>query len=366
MESTDRLIPDSPTSLMFITARGKKIGTMFLALKDILHARGRFGLIASVVGLITLLVVMLSGLTEGLAQRNISALQNLGVQGYAIELTEDEPNFTGSNISRQEVAQYQQQGEAFPLGTANTTLNQDGSTVAVAALGVPAGTELPSGDLVPEDGIVASEELDLQAGTSVSVGGRDVQVAETTGTEYFSHSPVVWMSTATWQEVTHSEAEGSAIALLKDPDTYEGSVPTFTVEESFNALPAYASEQRSLMLIQAFLYIISALVIISFLTVWTIQRSRDLAILRAIGAGSKYLLVDALGQAALVLAVGSVAGAGLGAGLGFAISDVAPFHLDLTTVVIPAVLVFALGLVGAALATRSISKVDPLSAFSAV
>lgn len=43
---------------------------MFLGLRDIRSAGGRFALIASVVGLITLLIVMLTGLTQGLGARN--------------------------------------------------------------------------------------------------------------------------------------------------------------------------------------------------------------------------------------------------------------------------------------------------------
>ena len=345
---------------MFLLPAPMIIKSMFLALKDILHARGRFGLITAVVGLITFLVVMLGGLTQGLAQRNISALETLGVQGYAIELTEDEPNFTSSQISQADLAEFQKQGPAFPLGTGNSALQYEDSTISVATFGLPVSDEIPA------KGIVISDELEIAVGDTVSVSGVDLPVVGTTNTEYFSHSPVIWMSTFTWQDINHTDAVGSAIALGEDPDIYNAGIPTFTVKESFNAVPAFSSEQGSLLLIQGFLYVISALVIISFLTVWTIQRSRDLAILRVIGASPRYLLIDALGQAALILAVGCFVGAGIGAGLGWAISGVAPFHLAATTVILPAVMVFVLGLIGAGIATRSISRVDPLSAFSAV
>lgn len=42
---------------------------MFLAIRDIRFARGRFALMGSVVALITLLLVMLSGLTAGLGNQ---------------------------------------------------------------------------------------------------------------------------------------------------------------------------------------------------------------------------------------------------------------------------------------------------------
>ena len=77
---------------------------------------------------------------------------------------------------------------------------------------------------------------------------------------------------------------------------------------SFQALGSYKSENGSLMLMQAFLYGISALVIVAFLTVWTVQRTRDIAVLKAMGASGGYLLRDAITQAAIVL----LAGAGIG------------------------------------------------------
>ena len=50
---------------------------MFLAIREITTARGRFALIGGTVALITLLLVMLSGLTEGLSKQNTSALESL-------------------------------------------------------------------------------------------------------------------------------------------------------------------------------------------------------------------------------------------------------------------------------------------------
>ena len=51
---------------------------MFLAIRDIRFAKGRFALMGSVVALISLLLVMLSGLTAGLGNQNTSALEKLG------------------------------------------------------------------------------------------------------------------------------------------------------------------------------------------------------------------------------------------------------------------------------------------------
>ena len=114
--------------------------------------------------------------------------------------------------------------------------------------------------------------------------------------------------------------------------------------------------------IQGFLYAIAALVIIAFLTVWTMQRTRDLAILKAIGASNGYLLKDALGQSAVLLAVGVLIGGVAAYGLGMWMQGAAPFALSPVTAIVPPVAIWALGMVGALIATRSIVKVNPQQA----
>ena len=83
-------------------------------------------------------------------------------------------------------------------------------------------------------------------------------------------------------------------------------------------LPAYSSEHGSLLMMQAFLYGIGALVVIAFLTVWSIQRTREVAILRALGASRGWVLRDALAQSAAVLLGGTALGLVLG-GLGLSV-----------------------------------------------
>jgi putative ABC transport system permease protein len=118
-------------------------------------------------------------------------------------------------------------------------------------------------------------------------------------------------------------------------------------------------------LIRAFLYAISALVVGSFFTVWTIQRRQEIALLKAIGAGTGYLLRDALTQVTVVLLLATAAGTGVGLALGRAMNRSAPFSLDPGQVTMAAALLIVLGLAGAAVAIRRITKVQALTALGA-
>lgn len=115
-------------------------------------------------------------------------------------------------------------------------------------------------------------------------------------------------------------------------------------------------------MMQGFLYAISALVIVSFVTVWTIQRTRDLAVLRALGASSGYLMRDSLGQAAVILGVGVIVGAGIGTGLGSLAAVAVPVSLSALIIIGPAAGIWILGVLGSALAVRRAARVDPLLA----
>lgn len=394
---------------------------MFLALRDIVSARGRFSLISFVVGLITVLLVMLTGLTGGLAKHNTSALEALAPERYVF--TSDEPSFQESQVTTSDVQEWQElvdaDSQVIPLGTAQTRL-EAGSAMGVAVLGLPAGTKVPapvvSGAgaagteiagataagaapeadsaasqeqqeaVLGEDGIVLSHEIvseaGVQPGETVEIGGVEQPVTAVVEDEHYSHQPVVWASTQVWQRISraHDDVVGTVLAVdtrdrqagalsdtewsdeeWQDAENQTGD-SVATVEDSFSGLAAYQSEQASLQLIQVLLYAISALVTVAFLSVWSIQRSRDLSVLRALGASPGYVWKDALGQAAVVVGIGVVLGAGVGLAAGVWAGSSVPFDLQWTTVVVPAVGVWALGMCGALVATRRVKKIDPASA----
>lgn len=392
---------------------------MFLALRDIVSARGRFSLISFVVGLITVLLVMLTGLTGGLAKHNTSALEALDPERYVF--TSDEPSFQESQVTTSDVQEWQELvddgSQVTPLGTVQTRL-EAGSAMGVAVLGLPAGTKVPApvvsgagaagteiagataagaaaeadsaapqesreqqDAILGEDGIVVSHEIvaeaGVQPGETVEIGGVEQPVSAVVADEHYSHQPVVWASTQVWQQISraHDDVVGTVLAVdtrdrhagaLRDEEWQDAEYQTgdsaATVEDSFSGLAAYQSEQASLQLIQMLLYAISALVTVAFLSVWTIQRSRDLSVLRALGASPGYVWKDAMGQAAVVVGIGVVLGAGVGWAAGVWAGGSVPFDLQWTTIVVPAAGIWVLGMCGALVATRRVKKIDPASA----
>jgi putative ABC transport system permease protein len=116
---------------------------------------------------------------------------------------------------------------------------------------------------------------------------------------------------------------------------------------------------------QAFLVVISALVVGAFFTVWTISRQGDVAVLKALGASTGLLLRDAVGQAAIVLAGAVAVGVALAAVAGTALAGVVPVAVSPATTLVPGALLVASGLVGAAAAVARITRTDPHAALAA-
>lgn len=358
---------------------------MFLAIRDLVFAKGRFALMGAVVAMITLLLVMLTGLTDGLGKQNTALLESLGA---------DRLVFSNSPISLTDSAVTQHDLESWTAASGITSAEPVGFTqtkvegkqsLAAAIVGISESSSLlgTSVDATTQDseditgnhivlGQKIADEAGVTVGDTVNVGGVDLTVSGITADTYYSHSPVAWVNTANWQQVSHAGTSqnepvtGTILAVKGNADfdaiAAQTGTTAVTPKGSFSALPAYKSEHGSLLTMQGFLYGISALVTVSFLTVWTIQRTRDIAVLRALGASTRYLLTDSLVQASIILLTGAGLGALAGWGLGVLARNGVPFDLSTLTVAGPAAGIFALGIIGAFFAVARVRKTDPMIA----
>ncbi|WP_181773752.1 ABC transporter permease [Amycolatopsis pittospori] len=349
---------------------------MFVAWRDLKFAKGRFALMGSVVVLITLLVGLLSGLTAGLGEQNISGITGLPADKVAFAAPRG-----GQDLSYSDSAVTEEQWRRWAGTPGVTSAEPLGITVTKAAFGdrsagVSAFGVQPGSALAPEgaggNSVVLSEtaadDLGVHSGETVTIAGRQLAVAAVAGDAFFSHTPVIWMDLDVWRQVGPGDQAATVIALTTsgaDVAAADEAAGTKTVskEDSLSAIGSYASENGSLQLMRGFLFAISALVVGAFFMIWTIQRSGDIAVLKALGASTSGLLKDALGQAVVLLAGGTLAGTALAAGFGALVSGTAvPFVLDPATLLGPAAVMILLGGLGAALSLRRITAVDPLTA----
>jgi len=351
---------------------------MYVALRELRFARGRFVLIGSVVALITLLVGFLSGLTGGLATQNISAVLAIPADRLVFSPPSDGSSavtFADSAITSDQAQQWSDVvgvTDVEPIGISQTRAESGSIRAAVAIFGVEPGFTVTAPD---HGGTVslstgAASALDAAVGQTVTIGGADFTVTRISGDGWYSHTPVVQMTLSDWQTLAATMGEPGAYAtvlgIAGDPDWDAADSVTSTVSTSvigsLTALSSFRSEIGSLLMMVAMLFAISGLVIGAFFTVWTMQRKSDIAVLKALGASTSSLVRDALGQALIVLVLGIGVGLGLTWGLGIVAGSALPFMMSPVTTLLPGLMMTILGLAGAAFALRSVTSADPLTA----
>lgn len=358
---------------------------MFVAWRDLRFARGRFVLIGSVVALITLLVGFLAGLTGGLAAQNVSAVLDLPGDRLVLQQPSGgQPSFGDSTIGRRAVAGWQAApgvDAVVPVGIVQGRSAASGAAasqaaVGVALVGLPTGARsTPVTDLAPgrDDQVGlssgAAADLGVRAGDRITVTGTAYRVAVVGGDAWYSHTPVLAMTPEAWAAADRrlgGDGAPTVLAVSGSPDWDAVAASTGTSAASplasLTALETFRSEIGSLGLMIVMLFGVSALVVGAFFTVWTMQRAGDVAVLKALGASTGSLVRDALGQALVVLVLGVGVGMLAVVGLGALAGGALPFLLSPLTTVLPAAAMTVLGLAGAAVALRTVTAADPLTA----
>jgi putative ABC transport system permease protein len=356
---------------------------MFLALRDLRVAKGRFAIVGLVVALIALLATVLSGLAAGLVDDGISGLRALPVDHLAFQ-PKSGSSFGRSVLGPENLAPFEHlEGvEATPIGVSfvNAKLG-DGESLDVALFGVQpngflaeysAGVRSGAAQADLHGGLVLSGEdagkVKVGDRVTISGAGTTLPVIGFTFKGSYGHVPIAYTALDTWQELTYGrDAHGrfSAIALRTrsgadlSSAAAAGDVEVVTKTQAYDGSPGFTAETATMTLIRGFLLVIAALVVGAFFTVWTIQRARQIALLKAMGASNTYVVRDALGQLLVVLVLAVGAGALVGAGAGQLVRGTVPFSLSVGSVLATAALLALLAALGSLVALRRIVRVDP-------
>ncbi len=377
---------------------------MFIAIRDLRFAWGRFLLMAVVVALVAFLTTLLSGLASGLVKNNISGLEQLDFTHLAFEYG-NKPSYRNSLIERDMWEGWRElQGvEALePLGhsTFNARLLDNTSLDDVVLWGIEPGSFLEpvvlEGEQLGnvENGVIISEllvERGLKIGDTFKLDRAltELKVIGVVQELNIGHVPIVYTPIRKWQEATYGPPgyDGSEklpdvlfdyatlIAMKLGSGVTDEAIAemdmemgTLTVDRpgAYIASTGYREEIMTVQMIQGFLLVISAVVIGAFFTVWTIQRTQEIGLVKALGASNGYLMRDALGQVVILMLVGAALGVAVALRLGVVFVEGGfPFAMEYSAAAAMAVLLIAAGLIGSALSVGLITRVDPIIALGA-
>ncbi len=369
---------------------------MFVGLRDLRQAWGRFALMGAVIALVAVLTVLLTGLSTGLVNSGISGLRAMPLTHLAFAPKTDS-TFSRSTVDAATVGALGRQPgiTAEPLGlTLFNAKDSTGTSFSIALVGVQpsgfmaggvaGGSQLgrsPTGVIVSrgiaDEGVHVGDRIRLdRANVTFDVVGVAPMAT-------YGHVDLVYAPIGLWRQATYGQVTGgvlppsaqglaSAAALRVQPGVDVAAVgkhlgvDVVTKKQAYAGSPGYAAETATMSLIIDFLYVIAALIVGAFFTVWTIQRKADIGLLKALGASNAVVLRDALGQVAVVMVLATGFGALAGTGIGRLIPPgKVPFALQGGAIAVATAVLALAGMVGSLVAVRRIAAIDPIIALGA-
>lgn len=378
--------------------------SLYLATKEIWRSRGRFAAIGSVIALITLLVLFLAALGEGLGNGNREFLGKLNGE---LILFQEQANLSvsGSQFGRSimnDVLRMPDVDEAGAIGFSSVFVSIAGSNelLSVSMLGVEPGKpgEPPAFEGRGLGGVRANEVvLDENAAIRLGLGVGDKLVVQSTqgtvdelfslqivgvsdGRQYFIQ-PSIFVPLLTWDRIRpkaildngQSELTFNIIAVrLVDPTDEVNAVRRIeerlsTVEAvdrrtAYEAAPGYSAQQSTINTQQGFTLLIGVLVVGGFFQIQTLQKVAQVGMLKALGASNGVVYAAALLQIVVTNFFGVLLGSFATLGLAASFPPGIPIVFQGDQVVFALVTLLLIGPIGGLLSLRVLARVEPLTA----
>lgn len=376
----------------------------FLAVKEIWRNRGRFLLVSLVIALITLLVLFIAALGEGLGNGNREYVSKLEAELIVFQAKSDFL-ISASRLGRDRLAAVRRTdgvAEAGMLGTANANLvlPADIEPLKVALLGVePGRTGEPkvvegqqlSTDLAQEvildqntalrSNLTIGETLSLR----VTQGTRDeyysLRVVGITDGQQYSLQPSIFVPFYTWDRIRpKSEAEVNSsnpvanviLVKLEDPAKLDevrtrlvaqvDNIEAATRAETIQALPGYSAQQSTLNTQGGFTLFIGILVIGGFFQIQILQKVAQIGVLKAIGTANPVVAASSVIQIALITVIGVAIGGLLSFIFSLTFPPTVPIVFNGTTSLIAIIALLLIGPLGGLVSIRYAVRIEPLKA----
>jgi len=316
----------------------------YLAVKEVIRNRGRFFLVALVIALITLLVLFIAALGEGLANGNRQYVANLDAQ-LIVFLEKSDYNISASRLetnTSKAVRRVDGVADAGPIYTSNTEIVSLPEPLKVSMLGAEAGKPgMPP--IVEGRNFRGGEAREAVMDRNVALRsdlkiGDAIQIRSTQGTEdkffdlvivglvegqsYF-FQPTIFVPAATWEKIRpQSEAELTsdtpypniiAVKLVDSSQSGEMSarladevsnIEIADLETTINNIPGYSAQQGTVQTQGVFTLLIGILVIGGFFQIQILQKVPQIGVLKAIGSSNGVVGLSAVIQIIVVTALG--------------------------------------------------------------
>lgn len=378
--------------------------SFYLAIKEVWRLKGRFFLFSLVIALITVLVLFIAALAQGLAAANKEYIEKLNAELLVFQ-SNVELSTTASRIGLDKLNDVRRVPgvlEVGPIGFSNGTIvfSDNQQTIDVSLIGVEPGKPgLPPtvegsnlrstrGNVIVIDGNVAARTK-IKIGDEITI--KTIQGTEekftkfqvigaTDGRQYF-FQPSIFLPYQTWDKIRPQATTdiGNSLQIanvfavkLQEPSeingmatNIEGLVKDIEVVDrvtAYEASPGYQAQQSTLNTQRGFTLLIGILVIGGFFQINTLQKVPQIGVLKAIGTSSHTVAVAIVTQIILV----TIIGVAIGAAGTFILTQFLPLGIPIifsgTTAALTIASLLLIGPIGGMVSIRLALKVEPLRA----
>ncbi len=374
----------------------------YLALKEVFRNRGRFLLVSLVIALITLLVLFIAALGEGLATANRQYVGNLDAQlivfreksDYIIASSRLDPNTTRSVRRVDGVA------DAGPIYTSSAEIVSTEKPLKVSLLGAEAGLpgmpaiiegrDLRGGEaretvidrgVALRSGIKVGDTIEIRSTQGIDDKFfRLIVVGMVDGQSYF-FQPTIFVPPATWEKIRPQSAADlnddiaypNIIAVkVTGPSQIEATkarllsliknIEVADIETTIINIPGYSAQQGTVQTQGFFTLLIGVLVIGGFFQIQILQKVPQIGVLKAIGSSNGVVGWAAVIQIIVVTAIGVAIGGGFTYLFSLGLPPTIPFVFNGTRSLIAIILLLFIGPLGGMVSIIYAVRIEPLKA----
>jgi putative ABC transport system permease protein len=374
----------------------------YLAIKEVLRNKGRFLLVSLVIALITLLVLFIAALGEGLANGNRQYVANLDAD-LIVFLEKSDFQITASRLDTNTIRSVRRVdgvADAGPIYTSSTEIVSLDEPLKVSMLaaepGKPGMPPLLDGRYF-RGGESRETVIDRNVALRSNIGiGDEIVIRSTQGVDdkfftlevvglvdgqsYF-FQPTIFVPASTWEKIRpQSEADLNSntaypniIAVkLTDPAQSDAvkqrlidSVSRIEVADiptTINNIPGYSAQQGTVQTQGFFTLLIGVMVIGGFFQIQILQKVPQIGVLKAIGSSNGVVGWSAVIQIVVVTAFGVAVGGGLTYLFSLFLPATIPFVFNGVRSFAAVILLLLIGPIGGLVSIIYAVRIEPLKA----
>lgn len=343
-----------------------------VTLRDLQWRRRRFVIAIVGTSLVFAMTLVLTGLSNGFRVEADKTVDDLGFDNYLVKSGPAGPFIGSPPFPLSEVAMTTRipgVSAAVPLVYTATTVPDGDSTRNVNVFGAPAqGPGMPtvSSGRTPSgpDEAAVSSTLGNSIGDDLEIGSGSVQIVGIVDdSSALAGQPNVFLTVAGAQKMGYGgQPIVTSIGILGTPsqisDGYRIIDRAGAVDDLMRPMKAAVS---AITMIAVLLWIVAALIVGSVIYLSALERTRDFAVLKAVGVSTRSVLAGLCLQAVIVAVVAAV----LGGLLSLVLAPVFPMRVEVPTsafLLLPVIGVL-IGLLASVAGMRRAVTIDPALAF---